>query len=171
VNNQSLLRAALTQAHSILDEVMADCTPEVLGKQLPAATIGSVGAVYAHAVFGEDGLVQGMVQGKPPIYEAQGWSGKLGVPMPGPMQNLDWAASVKIDLQSFGEYAKAVFAATDAYIAGASDAEMERSVETGFAGAQPVAQVLGTIVLWHMVNHQGEIAALKGVQGKKGLPF
>ncbi len=88
------------------------------------------------------------------------------------MQNIDWARGVTMDLVSFLEYAKAVFAATDEFIAGASDADMDRVVMNPISGKEePVAVVLGTLGLWHLQNHQGEIVALKGVQGKKGLPF
>jgi hypothetical protein len=35
----------------------------------------------------------------------------------------------------------------------------------------PVGGALANVLLWHVCNHSGEIAALKGVQGLKGLPF
>jgi len=76
-----------------------------------------------------------------------------------------------MDLPPFREYGKAVYTATDAYIAGLSDADLERKVDTRLIGEQTVAFVLGTFVAWHVANHCGEIAALKGVQGLKGLPF
>ena len=34
-------------------------------------------------------------------------------------------------------------------------------------GLSVVSNILG----WHMAEHTGEIAAVKGVQGLKGLPF
>jgi hypothetical protein len=83
----------------------------------------------------------------------------------------EWARGVKLNLAPFREYAKAVYAATDAYIAGLSDADLERKVQTGFVGEQTVAFVMSSILAWHAAQHTGEIAALKGVQGLKGLPF
>ena len=76
-----------------------------------------------------------------------------------------------MDLPSFREYAKAVYAATDAYVAGLPDAALARKIDTGFIGEQTVAFILSNIVAWHVAEHGGEIAALKGVQGLKGLPF
>jgi hypothetical protein len=74
-------------------------------------------------------------------------------------------------LPSFREYAKAVYAATDAYVAGLGPADLERKVDTGFVGEQTVGFVVGNILVWHVAEHNGEIAALKGAQGLKGLPF
>ncbi len=171
MNPQSTLRVPLVFSHDILEQTIADCGQEILDKNLPGATITSVGSVYAHIVFGEDMIVQGLLQGKPLAYQAQGWAGKLSLPMPNSAEmTAEWARTVKLDLPSFREYAKAVYAATDAYLAGVSDAELERKLDTGFAGEQTVAWLLG-IVHNHVATHTGEIAALKGVQGLKGLPF
>jgi hypothetical protein len=76
-----------------------------------------------------------------------------------------------MNLPSFREYAKAVYAATDAYVASLGPADLERKVDTGFVGEQTVGYVLGNICVGHVAEHNGEIAALKGVQGLKGLPF
>ncbi len=76
-----------------------------------------------------------------------------------------------MELPAFREYARAVYAATDAYVGGLSEAALERKVDTGFIGEQTVAFVLTNIAAWHVAEHGGEIAALKGVQGLKGLPF
>jgi hypothetical protein len=74
-------------------------------------------------------------------------------------------------LPSFREYATAVYAATDAYVSSLGPADLERKVDTGFVGEQTVVFVLGNIVTWHVAEHNGEIGALKGAQGLKGLPF
>ncbi len=38
-------------------------------------------------------------------------------------------------------------------------------------GEVPVATFLGMPLIWHIAHHTGEVAALKGVMGHKGLPF
>ena len=172
MNVQSAVREQMGFWHSMLEPIIADCTQEVMHKNLPGATITSIASIYAHLVFVEDVIVHGMLQGKPPVYQAQGWGPKLGVEMPGPPPEIspEWAQAVKLDLPSFQEYANVVFAATDSYLAGLSDAELERKVNTP-AGEQTVAWVLAVILGTHLPQHVGEIAALKGVQGLKGLPF
>ena len=83
----------------------------------------------------------------------------------------EWARKVRLNLPMFREYAMVVYAATDAYIARLSDSDLARKVQTGFIGEQSVAFVISNILGWHIAEHTGEIAALKGVQGLKGLLF
>jgi hypothetical protein len=75
-----------------------------------------------------------------------------------------------MDLPKFQEFAKAVYANTDAYLATLSDADLERKIQ-GPAGETTLGWFLTTILATHFPGHAGEIAALKGVQGMKGLPF
>jgi hypothetical protein len=112
-----------------------------------------------------------MCQGKPTVYDAGGWKDKLNVPFKGnPALSPDWAKGLKLDLAPFREYAKAVYAATDAYLSTLSDTELERKVQTPI-GEQTLAWALVALLATHLPQHTGEIAALKGVQGLKGLPF
>ena len=169
---QAVLRQQLAGAHDLLEQTIADCPQDALDKNLPGATITSIGSIYAHLVFSEDGIVYGMLQGKPPIYRAQNWASRTNVEMPEqPGLTPEWARTVRMKLPPFREYAKAVSAATDAYVGGLSGADLDRKVQTGFVGEQTVAFVLTNILAWHAAQHTGEIAALKGVQGLKGLPF
>lgn len=169
---QSLLKQQLAGYHDLLEQTIADCPPDALHKTLPGATIVSIASIYAHTVFSEDQIVQGMLQQKPPVFQSQGWAGRTGIAMPTtPELTGEWARGVRMDLPSFREYAKAVYAATDGYVGGLSDAALERKVDTGFIDEQTVAFILSNIAAWHVAEHGGEIAALKGVQGLKGLPF
>ena len=171
MTTQAVLRQQLAGANDILEQTIADCSQEALDKNPPGATITSIGSIYAHLVFAEDSIVHGMLQGKPPIYRAQNWAGRASEMPEPPGFTPEWARTVRMNLPAFREYAKAVHAATDAYIAGLSDADLDRKVQTGFVGEQTVAFVVGNILAWHAAQHTGEIAALKGVQGLKGLPF
>lgn len=169
---QSLLKQQLAGYHDLLEQTIADCPPDALHKTLPGATIANIASIYGHTVFSEDAMIQGMLQQKPPVFQSQGWAGRTGVAMPPtPELTSEWARGVRMNLSSFREYAKAVYAATDAYVSGLSDAALERKVDTGFVGEQTVAFILSNIAGWHVAEHGGEIAALKGVQGLKGLPF
>ena len=172
MNTQATLRQQLAGYHDILEQTIADCGQETLDRTLPGATITSVGSVYAHVIFSEDGIVHGMLQGKAPLHQSQNWSARTGIQMPKAGEfTADWARGVKMNLPVFREYARAVYAATDQYVGSLSDADLERKVQTGFVGEQTVAFVISNILGWHAAEHTGEIAALKGVQGLKGLPF
>jgi hypothetical protein len=166
---QDVARSQLGFWHGTCGAMMGDCG-EALNKQVPGATITSIASVYAHMVFSEDAIINGMLQGKPPMFQSDGWEAKTGVKAIPPSMNVDWAKSLKMDFPKFQEYAKAVFANTDSYLANLSDADLEKKVQTPI-GEQTIGWAVTTLLGTHFPQHAGEIAALKGVQGLKGLPF
>lgn len=161
------LRHQMAEMHRVLEQAIGDCSPEVAAKKFPGATVNSIGAIYAHTVFSEDGLLNGLIRGQTPVYYTAGWAQKVGLDMPQGGLEPDW--NPKLDLGTFREYATAVHKATDDYLASATDADMEKVVDAGFAPPMPVSTFIGNILLWHVATHQGEISALKGVQGLNGL--
>lgn len=173
MNVQAAVRQQLAFWHGALDQILADCGPEVLNANLPGSTITSIASIYAHINFGNDAIVHGLLQGEPLLYQADGWESKTGVAFPGlpPAITPEWGRAVQMDLPAFQEYAKAVHAAADAYLASVPDAELERKVTGGPFGDQTVEWIIVNILGTHAPQHAGEIAALKGVQGLKGLPF
>lgn len=66
-------------------------------------------------------------------------------------------------------YRDAVRAATDRYLADLTADELDRQIDL-MGSQRPVADALAIMVV-HIATHAGEIAALKGTQGLKGLPF
>jgi hypothetical protein len=166
---QDVARSQLGFWHGTCGAIMGDCG-EALNKQVQGATITSIGSIYAHMVFSEDRIVNGMLQGKPMMYQSDGWEAKTGVPFPADAGVGDWAKTLKMDYPKFQEYAKAVFANTDSYLANLSDADVEKKVQTPI-GEQTIGWAVTTLLGTHFPQHAGEIAALKGVQGLKGLPF
>jgi hypothetical protein len=161
------LRQQMQTLHGIMEAAIGDCPSQLVSSQLPDAKINSIGAIYAHTIFGEDGLLNGLIRGEKPVYYSGGWAGKVGIEMPQGGLEPDWAPSMDIGL--FREYAKEVYAATDAFLANASEADLEKVVDAGFAPPMPVQSFVANILAWHVATHQGEISALKGVQGLDGL--
>ena len=80
---------------------------------------------------------------------------------------------MRIDLPAFRAYSKAVFKATDAYLAALPDAELSSPLDLSAMGmgTQTVGFVLNNVMIGHAYCHCGEISALKGIQGKRGYPF
>jgi len=136
-----------------------------------------IGAVYAHLIFSEDMTVQRFLQGHSPLYEGE-WVGKTGVSIPMPPMDEHWSAAheawahaVVIDLDQLKKYSQAVYGATDTYLAGLSDSDLETEVDLGAWGKKSVAYMLTNFVYGHTFSLAGEISALKGIQGAKGYPF
>ncbi len=165
---KELLRAQFQTMHQFLDMTIADCSPEVLEKKDDAWTINKVGSIYAHVVLSEDTML-GMAREGASVLKSDGWAEKLGISDASPRQD-EHLADLTIDLKAFSEYAKAVAAATDDFLANATDEQLNKEV-TSPMGKQPFITFFANIGLTHVSGHWGEIAALKGVQGLKGLPF
>lgn len=167
---QDVLRQGFAGSHGILDQQLADCSPEALRKMFDGSTIHSIGSIYAHTIHSEDAMINGVLQGKPPIWASAGYAAKTGITLPASARQDDHWRDLQIDPAQLKDYAAEVRANTDAYLAGLPDEGLERKGQF-FGQEMTVAAVLTTVLLWHVGNHSGEIAALKGVQGLKGLPF
>ena len=72
-------------------------------------------------------------------------------------------------IQPIAAYQVAVWAATDAFVAGLTPAELDRKVK--FAGGERSVADMLHLACAQALGHAGEIAALKGVLGAKGLPI
>lgn len=172
MNAQQAFREQLNFWHGTLDGMVGECAADVLHKAIPGATTNTIAATYAHAVLVEDFIGNGMLQGKPALCQAAGWEARTGVPVPSspPAMWTEWGSDVKMNVAPFQEYAKSVYAATDAYVAGLSEADLDRKV-AGPMGETTVGWMIAVILVTHNTSHAGEVAALKGVHGAKGLPF
>lgn len=137
---------------------------------IPPGMANSIKASLIHLLSSEDASVQRVLQGKPPLWEAEGWNERIGLSVrPGRDKGWDEIKEKTLPLAPVLEYAEAVRAATDAYLERLTPEELERKVEF-FFGDSRVADVLA-ILAAHATGHSGEIAALRGIQGVKGLPF
>lgn len=174
MNAVSLLQFLVQDARGFHEETMKDVTPEQANWQ-PAGKAMQIAAQYAHVIVSQDMGLHGMLKGTPPL-SASSWSDKTGLsemPPMGPGSPLDeWAARVQIDLPSLRQYAQAVYAATDEYLASLSDNDLDRSLDLSAVGLgeQTVAFVLNAGWIANAHLHCGEISCLKGMQGAKGYP-
>lgn len=171
-----LIKIQLKSAHEGLEGTVGDVTSDVLHKS-PGGKAFSVAALYAHLVFSEDGIVHGMIQGKAPLFETT-FKDKTGASEASPAMDENWAAanevwsnSVQIDLPTFKEYAHAVYAATDTYLASLKDEDLDQEIDLGSWGKKPLFEILSLFLVAHTNQLMGELSAVKGVHGSKGYPF
>ena len=75
----------------------------------------------------------------------------------------------QVDIQPMMDYGAAVWTATDAYLNTLTPEDLDRMVK--FAGGERKAADILRTTISQAHNHLGEIAALKGIQGVKGLPI
>jgi hypothetical protein len=167
-----LVRQQFRTAHATWLEPTVEGMSSAQAHWRPAGEALPAGAHYAHAVVTEDHLIQGMLRGGAPL-AAGDWAGKTGLSEEPPAGDWsDWARRVQIDLPQLRAYARAVYAATDDWLATLADVDLQRDTDFSAigAGTQPMS-FLVTIVLLNAVAHCGEIACLKGLQGAKGYPM
>lgn len=173
----TILRSDLKAAHDLLEAVMEGVTPEA-AHWMPPGQANPVGATYAHVVLSEDRVISGMLRHQRPLYDSA-WKDKTGLsaPMPSAGDNLqgyiDWTRTVQMDLPAFHEYARAVYANTDEYMASLTSEDLDHKLPLGGVGLgeDTVGWVLARYVIGHADNIAGEISCLKGLQGLQGYPF
>lgn len=171
-----LIKDELKSARETFEGTVADIVPDQLHKD-PGGKAFPLGAVYAHLLFSEDVIVQGMLQGKTPLSQAA-WKDKTGASQPMPAMDENWSVAhekwsktVQIDLAKLREFAKSVYAATDEYVNNLKDEDLEKEIDLGSWGKKKVADLLSGFIIRHTFSLAGEISVLKGIQGFKGYPF
>jgi uncharacterized damage-inducible protein DinB len=163
------IQQQIANVHRQIDVVVQGITDEQFNWP-PPGTISPVSTILLHLLAGEDYFIQSIIQGKPPCWAVEGWGQKVGITTP-PAQGSSWEEfkTIKIQIAPVLDYEQVVRVATDRYLADLTEDELDRRVD--FAGKElPVAEVLMTLVV-HGASHAGEMAAVKGMQGIKGLPY
>jgi uncharacterized damage-inducible protein DinB len=168
---RTVLINRLEMAWQTIDFTVADLTDEQLHQHREGAQIGTPASIYLHVSWVEDMVVNQMLQGNDTVYNRQGWAEKMpDAPVHLGPSTLEWAVSVHLPAAATAmEYAAAVRGDVREYIANLSDEDLDRLVPW-FVGEVPLAEVLSYFV-WDVANHTGEIAAMRGLAGMKGLPF
>lgn len=166
------IRSAFAGAHDWYRGTVADVGPAE-ANHVPPGACHPIGALMAHILHSEDFLLNTAVRGAPPLWERDGWGERLG----GEMllaQDAATARAYTCDPRQLGAYAEAVFANTDAVLAGLTDAELDRElalVRFGFPEDMPLGAFLTRLLVGNTYAHTGEISALKGTLEMKGYPF
>ena len=165
-----LIQGSFKSAHGILLQTLADIS-EVSLKSVPAgANIQPLQAILAHAVTDDYLIINGMIAKRQPITTPALLEG-TGVPLPAaPNPTPEWAASIDMELPPSIEYAQKFFASTEDAIGSLTDEQLAAELDGPF-GKRTVGAYALDLALYHIIGHSGEIAALKGIHGQKGLPF
>jgi uncharacterized damage-inducible protein DinB len=123
-----------------------------------------------HTARVEDLIVNGRILGRPPIWN-EDWARRTGLPAEGlgVGQANDEAQQVRIaDVAAFAAYQDAVWASSNEFLAGATDADLAREVPTR-TGTESVGEAISLHLIGHFNGHRGEINLLRGLQGMPPL--
>jgi hypothetical protein len=168
-----LLTQQLKEAHEAFLGTLDGITNEQANFQ-PGGKALSVGAVWIHHVEGEDAFLSA-ISGKPTL-ESGEWAGKTGASAPQPQEDWanaypKWAAEVRADSEPLFAYTRAVFAASEEYVASLKDDDLTQTRDMGPMGSPTVLTIISSYIIGHCLSITGEISAIKGVQGLKGYPW
>jgi hypothetical protein len=81
-----------------------------------------------------------------------------------------WGHTGPISLAAMKDYQAKVQRTVTEYVSSLSEEDLDRQVDTAFFGKKDAAFLLSLASI-HLMGHAGDMAAIKGVQGLKGLPF
>lgn len=170
-----ILVSQLKAAHDSLNQTMDGVTDEV-AHFMPPGKANPISGTYAHLVFSEDLFISGFLKKEMPLCETT-FKDKTGASEVHPMEWQEaypkWLKEVKLDIKQFNEYAKAVFAATEEYVATLTEEDLEKEVNmSSFGmGSKKTYDFIANLISGHVYPIMGEISVLKGIQGLKGYPF
>jgi DinB superfamily len=123
----ALLRRQFRLGHTLLEAAIAGLTAEAVHRH-PPGVAAPPEARYARVVLCEDLTVNGVLAAGPPLALST-WAGRTGLselpPLGRPTAWRAWARRVRLDLAEFRPYARAVYAATDAYLDGLPDEALD----------------------------------------------
>lgn len=166
----------LKAAHDVLEQTMEGVTDKV-AHYMPPGTANPIAGTYAHVVFTEDIFMHSFLTKTQPLLETT-FKDKTGANeiQPTDLQGAaysKWLKEVKLDVKQFREYAKAVNALSEEYIATLTYADLEKEVDlSAFGmGTRKVCDFIALLINGHVYPIMGELAVLKGIQGLKGYPF
>lgn len=164
-------RINLLWAFDLLDQVVADVTPEI-ADWMPPGTANPLGATYAHALCSADAVVNGLLSEGTPLYEGA-WEGRTGISEPQMALTDEWALRVLVDVGKARPYAQALAESIEAYLDSLEEDDLDRTIALPAfdMSEHTVSWILSGLVAGHIHNMIGEIAVLKGLQGGRGYPF
>lgn len=166
---RDLLRGQYQQLHKWLHMTIADCTEDMARRHDSGWEINPISAIYLHIAMSQDSTISRMTGGQQPLLVRDGWDKQLGIEAVSGRQVAESAGPVA-ELSVVRGYMGAVTKAVEDFLESATNEQLQQEVD-GPVGKTTAIQMLANIGVNHVAGHWGEIAALKGVQGYKGLRF
>ena len=165
---KTYLRKQIKSMLYLQDSVLKGLTDDQL-IALPPGKVSPIGVIWLHAVNAEDNFIS-IIREQPSLWNSAGWKERFGLES-APNMGEDWAEyqGAALTVELLQAYTEAVREQTTAYLESTTEASLDETVKF-FTDSDPKADVWVLMVV-HTSIHTGEMAAIKGVLGGKGLPF
>ncbi|MFL2640627.1 MAG: DinB family protein [Dehalococcoidia bacterium] len=172
-----VIKTLIVRMHESFLDVMENVDQEV-ADWLPTGEAHPIRTSAAHILWVEDAFVNAVIRESTTVWADLGLQEKTGI-RPGPIPNLEWAQTTKIDIEELKKvYVNELFENTEAYIGNLDPKDLNRDIDIEGKGRALKRVLIGTrvsdILLTlsiHSANHIGEIASQKGTQGLQGYSF
>jgi hypothetical protein len=159
--------AGMKSAQNQLIAMVSDLTPEQFSFR-PPGTANPIAPTLHHIIAVHDRIANELILGRERQWVRGEWAAKLGLPSSFRLEP-EHAEFGNFDFSAYRPYIDAVYEKAMAVLESLADEDFEREVQ-GFGGPVRLGTLVGRTMLVHFATHLGEIAAIKGVQGLKGLP-
>lgn len=166
---RDLLIDGIEQLTDWMDGALKDLNAEQVNWNPPGNAV-SVGFNAWHVMRTTDNIVNFVFKKTPPIWMAQGYVAKLGLPevAQGTGMSLDDAHALTVsDVGLLREYGRVVGVDAIAFLKDVSVEALEEVQMIKPLGEMPKWRVVRQVVMTHGFMHLGEINALKGQMGFK----
>jgi uncharacterized damage-inducible protein DinB len=161
------IRAQCGSAIEMLERSLEDLDDEIVRWE-PGGNANTIGQILAHVISGQDLLIAEKLEATETLHRS-GWAEKTGIPLD---RTQIWVKDAwQLNLDGFRGYEAAVLDQSRRYLEAMTPADLEREVAWIRGPEQPVSRLFQVIFINHALGHSGEISALKGIRGLKGLPI
>lgn len=168
MNAKKYLVSQLEGMWRLQNASLQDITNETL-MRMPPGTISPIGVIWLHFVYSQDHFIA-VITGTETLWQSAGWNKKFGVEQ-APAFGQDWSEyqQLEISVSLLQKYSQAVQGFVQQALESTDDDTLDESVEF-FTESDPKSAVW-VLLVDHTMHHCGEISALKGIFGGKGLPY
>ena len=168
MNATKYLKTQIDSMRHLLDSALKSLNDDQVS-WTPPGTLSSIGVIWLHTIAAEDAFIS-ILADQPKLWDTKGWAESFGLEKP-PNIGEDWHAyeQGKLTVENLQAYTEAVQKQTDDHLAAITDDVLDEKIKF-FTESDPKASVWALLVS-HALEHAGEIAAIKGMQEEKGLPF
>jgi hypothetical protein len=163
-----VLRRQSLKAWTWFEDTVSDVSAEQVN-WWPPGSANSIGATYLHVVINADVELNRYILGREPFVEQ--WNGEIGQPLAYDPDRFDrWVRHGPVDWELLRRYGRVVHTAVLDSVSALTETQLAMAVDMSRAGLG-VWQGRDLIELHgidHPLQHGGEIAVLKGLQGGIG---
>lgn len=168
MNAKEYLTRQFESMRHLVDSATQALSDELLNTS-PPGTANTAGLTWLHLIDTEDQFVA-QLQARDPIWIKDGWEKRIGLNRL-PRYGQDWRPlqAVSLTVADLQIYQQSVREHTSVYLEQLVSEDLAQTV-TFYGRPAAVVDVL-VLMISHSLFHAGELSALQGIQGAKGLPF